>query len=229
MAIFVLIHGAWHGGWCWQRVARHLRAVGHEVYTPTLTGLGERVHLASPLVGLETHILDISYVLQFEDLSNVILVGHSYGGTVINAVADRMPERVAHLVYVDAPLPHDGQSLLDALDSGTSEWVRSLLQPDGVWLAPPDIRAFGVAEADALWAQPRLTPHPYKTFEDPIHLSAGVSTIAKTFVSCIGDAPPAAVPPAEAKGMHYRELPTGHDAMITMPRELGDVLLETLA
>ena len=127
MAIFVLVHGAWHGGWCWQRVARRLRAVEQEVYTPSLTGLGEHVHLANVGIGLETHVLDLANLLEFEDLGDVILVGHSYGGTVINGVADRMPARVSRLVYVDAPLPHNGQSLMDALDPETSAWVRSLL------------------------------------------------------------------------------------------------------
>ncbi len=187
------------------------------------------MHLGSPRVGLDTHILDIRNILEFENLSNVILVGHSYGGTVINAVADRMPERVAHLVYVDAPLPRDGQSVLDALDSETRAWVRSLLQAEGVWLTPPDIRDFGVAETDVLWAQRRLTPHPFKGFADPVQLSDALSTIPKTFVSCIGDAAPGVAPPAWAHGMQFHTLPTGHDAMLTMPHELGDLLLATTA
>ena len=110
MATFVLVHGSWHGGWCWQKVARLLRQPGHEVYTPTLTGLGERSHLATKKSGLELHIQDILNVLEFEDLHEVVLVGHSYAGLVITGVAERAPGRVARLVYLDAFIPHAGQS-----------------------------------------------------------------------------------------------------------------------
>ena len=113
MATMVLIHGSMHGGWCWQRVAPLLRAAGHDVYTPTLTGLGERVHLAHPDVDLDTHIRDVLGVLEFEDLHEVILVGHSYGTMVITGVADRVPERIAHLVYLDGTMAADGQAALD--------------------------------------------------------------------------------------------------------------------
>src|SRR6266498_5853186 len=111
MATYVLLHAGWAGGWQWRAVAQRLRMEGHEVYTPTFTGLGERVHLASSEVGLETHIQDILGVLTYEDLHDVILVGHSYSGMVSTAVAERVPERLAHLVYVDAFVPQDGQSL----------------------------------------------------------------------------------------------------------------------
>src|SRR6185312_289139 len=110
---FVLVHGAWHGGWCWKRVSPLLRALGHEVFTPTLTGLGERQHLMSPEVGLDTHIKDVLGVLEYEDLHDVILVGHSYAGMVIAGVAEKAAERIAHLVYLDAFVPADGKSLAD--------------------------------------------------------------------------------------------------------------------
>lgn len=113
MAIFVLVHGGWDGGWAWQAVARELRAAGHEVFTPTFTGSGERAHLATPQVGLSTHIQDIVNVLHFEKLNDVVLVGSSYGGIVITGVAERAPERIKHLIYLDAFLPEDGESGLD--------------------------------------------------------------------------------------------------------------------
>jgi pimeloyl-ACP methyl ester carboxylesterase len=113
MATFVLVHGSMHGGWCWQRVAPLLRAAGHEVFTPTLTGLGERVHLAHPDIDLDTHIQDVLGVLEDEDLHDVVLVGHSYATLVIIGVADRLPERIAHLVYLDGPIAGEGQALLD--------------------------------------------------------------------------------------------------------------------
>ena len=117
MATFVLVHGAWAGGWYWKRVRPLLTAAGHDVFTPTLTGLGERAHLATPDIGLETHIRDVLGVLTYEDLSDVVLVGHSCGGIVITGVAERAPGRLAHLVYLDAYVPADGQSFLDLLVS----------------------------------------------------------------------------------------------------------------
>ncbi len=116
MATYVLVHGGGHGGWCYQRVARLLRAPGHEVYTPTLTGLGEREHLLSPDIDLDTHITDVVKVMQFEDLHDVILVGHSYGGMVITGIADRATDRVGHIVYLDAANPENGQSLVDVAE-----------------------------------------------------------------------------------------------------------------
>src|SRR3954452_4236427 len=110
-ATFVLVHGAWHGGWCWKRLTPLLRAAGHEVVVPTLTGLGERSHLLTPEVGLDTHIRDITAVLKYEDLHNVVLIGHSYGGMVIAGVAEEVPERIAQLVYLDAFLPDNGKAL----------------------------------------------------------------------------------------------------------------------
>src|SRR5689334_15631432 len=125
MANYLLVHGAWHGGWCWRRVVPLLRAAGHEVFTPTLTGLGERVHLLTRDVGLDTHAQDVIGVLEYEDLRDVVLVGHSYGGMVITAVAERAAERLAHLVYLDAFVPRDGQSQMDLLGPSSSRCFKS--------------------------------------------------------------------------------------------------------
>ena len=122
MATFLLIHGAWHGGWCWKKVTPLLREASHQVFTPTLTGLGERSHLAHPLIGLETHVRDVAQVLTYEDLSEVILVGHSSAGTLITAVAERVPERLAHLVYLDGFVPQDGQSTMDLINFLREPW-----------------------------------------------------------------------------------------------------------
>src|SRR5207248_5461012 len=113
MTTFVLVHGAWHGGWCWRKLTPLLREKGHDVFTPTLTGLGERVHLAGPEVGLGVHVQDVASVIEYENLHDVVLVGHSYGGMVIAGVAGRLPERLAHLVYLDAYAPEDGQAMTD--------------------------------------------------------------------------------------------------------------------
>jgi len=163
----VLIHGSMHGGWCWQRVAPLLRAAGHDVYTPTLTGLGERVHLAHPAVDLDTHIRDVLGVLEFEDLHEVILVGHSYGTMVITGVADRVPERIAHLVYLDGTMAADGQT---ALDFFPPEWRASRraqvdAEGEGWRLLPPvDLTVWGIREDDAAWVHGKLVPQPFKTF-----------------------------------------------------------------
>src|SRR5271167_937589 len=110
MSTFVLVHGAWHGGWCYKRVAQLLREAGHEIYTPTLTGVGERVHLMTPAVTLDTHIQDILNVIRFEELADVVLCGHSYGGMVITGVADKVPDKIRSLVYLDAFVPNDGEA-----------------------------------------------------------------------------------------------------------------------
>ncbi len=159
MAIFVLVHGAWHGGWCWQRVARLLRAAGHDVYTPTLTGLGERAHLLSPAIGLDTHIKDILGVLFYEDLRDVVLVGHSYAGMVITGVAEQTAKRLRHLVYLDAFVPWEGQSLLDLMGETEALIVRERAARDGDgWCVPPlPLEAFGVTKpADLAWAGARI-------------------------------------------------------------------------
>src|SRR5262245_14863398 len=124
MATFVLVHGAWHGGWCWQRVSPLLRARGHEVFAPTLTGLGERSHLLTREIGLETHVADVVNAIRWEDLTDVVLCGHSYGGMVISGAADRMADRVRSLVYLDAFVPADGQSIFDFMTAERAEGFR---------------------------------------------------------------------------------------------------------
>ena len=158
MATFLLVHGGWAGGWHWREVASLLRAAGHEVFTPTLTGLGERVHLASPDVGLDTHIQDILMVLEYEELRDVILIGYSYSGMVITGVAERAADRLAHLVYLDAYVPRDGESLLDMLGPDAAAFIEQAAQAYGDgWRIPHD-------PPDA----PRRTPHPLKTGQQPV-------------------------------------------------------------
>ena len=176
MATYVLVHGGGHGGWCYQRVARLLRSAGHEVYTPTLTGLGERAHLLSGGVDLDLHIRDVVAVLEFEDLRDVILVGHSYGGMVITGVADRAADRIGRLVFLDAANPVNGQSLVDVAGP-VIEMVRPLgTTVDGVELvllpSPDAGRLYGVTdEADLAWMADRLTGHPWTCFEQPLTLT----------------------------------------------------------
>ena len=234
MADYVLVHGAWHGGWCWGRVTPLLRAAGHEVFTPTLTGLGERRHLMSPDIGLETHIQDILGVLAYEDLHDVILVGHSYSGMVVTGVAYRVPDRIAELVYLDAFVPEDGKALVDYQPPQTRELFMEKTRTEGEGyklpaLIPPE--AFGITdEADLAWVRPRMDPHPLKTKLDPVRLAdprgAG---IPRTFIRCTDPADPPFAQFAQRVrsdgSWRYLELATGHGAMITKPRELADLLL----
>ena len=139
MATYLLVHGGWHGGWCWRRVASILREASHEVFTPTLTGLGERAHLLSPEIDLDTHIRDIMGVLKYEDLHDLILVGHSYAGMIITAIAEQAPERLAHLVYLDACIPKNGESLIDVIGPDFAATFHERVQAEGEgWRQPPE-------------------------------------------------------------------------------------------
>ena len=247
MATFVLVHGGWHGGWCWQKVIPFLEAAGHEVYAPTLTGLAERASELSPDVGLDTHIQDIVGLLEEKNLHGVILVGHSYSAMVITGVVDQVPERIAHLVYLDTFVPRDGESMADIAPM-VIRLLRKQAQAhgDGWRVDPQQKRPFGVKgiygvtiEPDLSWVRSKVTPQPLKTFEQPLHLKnpAIVSAKPRTHIDCTGGGfffslmrhilARRALPPREA-GWRLRQLPTGHDAMITMPRELADVLLEVV-
>src|SRR3954451_24537840 len=221
MATFVLVHGAWHGGWCWKKVTPLLRAAGHEVYTPTLTGLGERVHLVTPEVNLSTHIDDVVNVLSYESLHQVVLVGHSYGGMVIARVADRVADRLAHLVYLDASIPDDGQSLEDLNSPERRARVAEVVRTQGEgWRLPFNAESLVnweiTDEEDARWLRERLVPHPYATFTEPVRLSTGRGRLLpRTFILCTHRSSPSrsAERAQQEPGWRYRELATGHDAM----------------
>ncbi len=239
MATFVLVHGGWHGGWCWQKVIPFLEEAHHEVYAPTLTGLAERASELSPDVGLDTHIQDIVGELQEKNLQGVILVGHSYGGMVITGVVDQVPERIAHLVYLDTFVPRDGESMADSAPMVIS-LLRKQAQAHGDGWRVDSQGTYGVTtEPDLSWVRSKVTPQPLKTLEQPLHLKnpAIVSAKPRTHIDCTGSGfffslmrhlvARRALPPTEA-GWLLRQLPTGHDAMITMPRELADLLLEVV-
>ena len=239
MATFVLVHGAWHGGWCWRKVIPFLEAAGHEVYAPTLTGLAERASELSPDVGLDTHIQDIVGLLEEKNLHGVILVGHSYGGMVITGVVDAVPERIAHLVYLDTFVPRNGESMAD-VSPLVIRLLRKQAQAHGDGWRVDSQGTYGVTtEPDRSWVLSKVTPQPLKTLEQPLHLKnpAIVSATPRTHISCTGGGfffslmrrilAPRALPPTEA-GWRLRQLPTGHDAMITMPRKLADLLLEVV-
>jgi pimeloyl-ACP methyl ester carboxylesterase len=226
--VFVLVHGAWHGGWCWRWLAPLLREQGHRVFTPTLTGLGERAHLLAPEIDLTMHVEDVLGVLRYQDLSDVVLVGHSYGGMVVSGVVERAPERVAHAIYLDAFLPNDGESIRDL---GTPDLDEIAAMYGDGWRMPPSGKAvdFGVANPEiAAWIDARLGDQPYGTFTEPIHLTRSKDDDrARSFILASEFLFPAHADRARERGFEVRELMgAGHDAMVTMPQELATMLLD---
>jgi pimeloyl-ACP methyl ester carboxylesterase len=232
MATFVLIHGGIQGGWVWKRVIALLRAAGHEVYAPTLTGCGERAHLLTRDIGLETHVQDVVNVLEYEDLHDVILVGHSYGATVVTVVADRVRDRIAHLVIVDGYQPLPGKSMMDSWDDdpGAAEELDKYVQEtgDGWLVVPMHPREFGITDEDDIrWLEKMDTPHPYKSFQDPANYdSARVNSIPQTVIICTADQPPPFEPPAWTKGKRFRTVASRHAVNVIAPKELTALLLE---
>jgi pimeloyl-ACP methyl ester carboxylesterase len=235
VATYVLVHGGGHGGWCYQRVARLLRAEGHEVYTPTLTGLGERAHLLDDRVDLDRHVADVAAVLRVEDLREVILVGHSYGGMVITGAADREADRVGRLVYLDAATPVHGQSLVDVAGPVINA-VRPMGEVvDGIELvllpAPDAGMLYGVTDpADLAWMAERLTGHPWKCFEQPLMLEHedALWAIPQFHVVCtstLATRDADLMDRARAEGRLW-DIDTGHDLMITEPERTADALLQ---
>jgi pimeloyl-ACP methyl ester carboxylesterase len=233
---FVLVHGGWHGGWCWSKVSPQLRAAGHTVYTPTLTGLGERAHLLAPMIDLEWHIRDILNVLDYEDLESVVLVGHSYGGMVIRGVADRAPQRVQRVVFLDAFVPEDGQSALDLLAPERSAQLRDQAQTEGDgWRIPTQApERYGVVDpADLEWARPRLGAQPLATLEQQLRITnpATMHQVRRSYIACTEFEAfrPFARRAQTEPDWDYREVASGHDAMIIRPKELTDHLLAIAA
>lgn len=227
---YVLVHGGFHGGWCWQEVAALLRAQGHTVYTPTLTGLGERSHLLALRPGLETFIEDIAQVIRFENLHEVVLVGHSFAGSVVSALADRMPERLHRLVYLDANVMESGGSSAERAPERVAQYrERAMAQGGGLGIPPPDPAYFGIEDAALAEAiRPRLTLHPLQTYFDRLELRHPLGNgVPATFIACTRPLFPAGEPSrqlARARGWQYLEIATGHDAMLLAPRDLAALL-----
>jgi pimeloyl-ACP methyl ester carboxylesterase len=236
MATFVLVHGGGHGGWCYRKLSPLLRAERHDVYSPTLTGLGERKHLLRPDIDLDMHISDVVNVLEYEDLTNVILVGHSYGGMVITGVADRAARRIGHLVYLDAAHPKNGQSLADVAPPSMAMAKSEMKVVDGVELVLwPDSQAvayYGVTDpADFAWLKSKLTPHPWKCFAQQLLLrdEAAVRRIAHTNICCTAGLQAPGYREEMRKADLFFEINTGHDLMITEPRAVAEMLLKVVA
>lgn len=229
---FVLVHGAWHGGWCWREVASRLRAAGHQVYTPTLTGLGERAHLLRADTGLSTCIDDIGAVIDAEELRDVVLVGHSFAGVVISGVADRFASSIRQLVYLDALVVQAGRSALSVFPPEVQRERSRTIDAEGWRMAIPEASKFGVSDPQQVaWLERRLTPHPLKAYTEPLALTHGLGNgLRKTYVAVTD---PAYAPLANVRDWvrtqpdwEYRELQAGHDAMLTSPEALAALLCE---
>lgn len=230
MATFVLVHGAFHGGWCWQKLTPHLQAAGQTVYTPTLTGLGDRSHLLSPTINLTCHIQDIVNFILYENLQDVILVGHSYAGMVIPGVADQCASRISQLVFLDAGVPESGESAMDQwLDPSWLTVPEMPSSPEGWYMAPPPPVAMGVIdEEDAAWLAARMTPQPIRTHTEKLFLTnEAAKEIPRTYILCSVSSPDLVKAVDHIRNHplgQIFELKTGHDAMITAPEELAAIL-----
>jgi pimeloyl-ACP methyl ester carboxylesterase len=229
MATFVLVHGAWQGGWTWDRVVPLLRTAGHEVYAPTLTGVGDRTHLLSPRVGLDTHVQDVVATIENQQLTDAILVGHSYGGQVIAAVGTAVPNALRRLVFLDAFVPDDGESATEQQPRTIAHHYKESVEKRGFgWLIPPrELAVLGVTEpGDVEWLTALMVPHPYKTFNDPARISARALAVRSSFIECVDwmRVFRSARERAERRGWPVHELDTGHQAMTTAPRKLAELL-----
>ena len=227
---FVLVHGAWHGGWCWRRVSDLLEHGGHKVFSPTMTGLGERSHLLDDKINVSTHVTDIVNVMKWENLTGVVLVGHSYGGLVISGVAEQMQGAIASLVYLDAFVPENGELLADLASPRVRENIQATLQKGEPSMPPPKAAFFQVNEQDRAWVDEKCTPQPVGTFSEKMKLTGAHERVAnKTYIRAKGYATPA-FDAVEAKlktnpAWRVHDMPCGHDAMVDMPERLVELLI----
>jgi len=228
---FVLVHGAWHGGWCWRRVTERLERQGHRVFTPTLTGLGERAHLLSPTTGLDTHIADIVNLIRYEGLSEIVLVGHSYAGFVISGVAEQEEKTIASFVFLDAFVPEDGDSMATIGTPATRDAMTAAKARGDTTIPPRSAALFNVNAADQAWVDRLCVPHPIGTFLQPVKLTGARERIGKrsyirasAYANPVFDAHAAKL--KARPGWRIHEVPCGHDVMVDMPERLTQILLE---
>ena len=240
--VFVLVHPAWHGAWFWKKVVPLLRQEAHVVFTPTLTGLGERSHLARPDIGLDVHVTDVVNVLKYEDLHDVVLVGHSSSGVVITGVADRAPTQIALVVYLDAFVPEDGQAVLDLITPERRQMMEGLVKTEGNgWLLPRFAPApwetivrdmWGVTDQDDVrWMLERLAPTPFGHLKDPVRrTNPAAEKVPRAYIRCRRFPNPRFDQHAEMAQhsplWRYRELAAPHHAAVTMPDNVTDLLLQ---
>ena len=228
-ATIVIVHGAWVGGWRWRNVADLLIDRGHHVFTPTLTGLGERAHLLSPAIDLDTHIADIVNVIRYEDLSEIVLVGHSYAGFVISGVAEQEEKNIASFVFLDAFVPEDGDSMATIGTPATRDAMTAARARGDTTIPPRSAALFNVNAADQAWVDRLCVPHPIGTFFQPVKLTGARERIAKrsyirasAYANPVFDAHAAKL--KARSGWRIDEVPCGHDVMVDMPERLTEIL-----
>ena len=230
---FLVCHGAWSAGWAWKKMHPLMQAAGHRLVTPTYTGLGERAHLANPSIDLETHIEDVLNVIKYEDISDIVLIGHSYGGMVATGVADRARDRIKQLIYLDAFVPDDGQSLLDLNQSAREGMMERARSGDG-WRIPPNPTPPDTPQADLEWLTARRVDMPIKCFEMPLKLRHGELTLPRSYIYATRITPADTFGrfAARAKsepGWRYHEIDASHSPNVTAPEALTALLQQIIA
>ena len=228
---FVLVHGAWHGGWCWRRVSDLLERQGHKVFAPTLTGLGERSHLLRAGINVSTHVTDVVNVLKWEGLSGVVLCGHSYGGMVISGVAEQMVSAISSIVFLDAFVPENGEAVASLTGPAVQDALRAAQQKGELGIAPRPAEAFGVNERDRAWVDSKCVPQPIGTFTEAMTITGARERIGnKAYIRAASYANPGfdkALARLKAdRSWRTYGVPCGHDVMVDMPERLAEILVE---
>ena len=228
---FVLVQGAWHGGWCWRRVADLLEKQGHKVFAPTLTGLGERSHLLRAGINVSTHVTDIVNVLKWERLTNVVLCGHSYGGLVVSGVAEQMAEKIGSIVFLDAFLPENGDSMAELTSQAVRDQLTSASERGELGVPARSAAAFLVNEKDQAWVDSLCVPQPIGTMTEKLKLTGARERIGKKAYIRAAAYPNPGFDKAYARvkadhAWRSHEVPCGHDVMVDMPQRLAEILLE---
>ena len=233
-ATFLVCHGAWSAGWAWKKMHPLMAAAGHRLVTPSYTGLGERAHLANPSIDLETHIEDILNVIHYEDLRDIVLVGHSYGGMVATGVAGRARDRATQLIYIDAFVPDDGESLLDLLNGSERQRMRELAKAGDGWRVPPNPTPPDTPPADLEWLTERRVDMPLQCFEMKLKLHGGSLTLPRNYIYATRASPVDAFGPFAKRarseaGWRYHEIDASHSPNVTAPEALMSVLQKIVA
>jgi pimeloyl-ACP methyl ester carboxylesterase len=233
-ATFLVCHGAWSAGWAWKKMHPLMTAAGHRLVTPSYTGLGERAHLANPSIDLETHIQDILNVIKYEDLRDIVLIGHSYGGMVATGVADRARDRINQLIYLDAFVPQQGQCLLDFLSGFERQRMLQLAKSGDGWRVPPNPTPPDTPPADVEWLTPRRVNMPIRCFESPLKLHGGELALPRSYIYATRVAPADAFGPFAARarsdsGWRYHEIAASHSPHVTAPEALMELLEKVVA
>jgi pimeloyl-ACP methyl ester carboxylesterase len=228
-ATFLVAHGAWSAGWAWQKMHPLMQAAGHRLITPTYTGLGERAHLANPSIDLDTHIQDMLGVIEYEDLRDIVLIGHSYGGMVATGVTDHARDRIAQLIYLDAFVPQHGQALFDLVAQQARQAMRDSAKAGDGWRVAPNPTPPDTSEADRAWMVGRRMPHPLRCFETSIRLPDGETSVPRHYVYCSRVTPADTFRPFAARARHedgwrYHEIDASHSPHVTVPNVLARLL-----